>query len=1390
MGSLSTKFLSVLATVSLVACSGGGGGGDGGDEGAAPAQAGSGAGGGSAGGGLPDIVANTVVQTSSSSSETTAPPVQTVSQQDLSSSTSTPALAATAPVRIKGKVINLVHSEVTLTLNGSENLVVSASGASEVPFKFQTQLEVGSPFSVALTTLPESPVIPCQVSGGTGTIAATSEVIVSCAELQSIEVYADSTQLARGTGTFLEAVGIYSFGSLPLTDYVSWSLSNSNGSLLQEFLTGESQGFTDVLASFGGVLGVLTVEITAPSPSSIVITPSSIEGAVGDSFGLSATVLFDDGSIQTLGQEALWTVDDGSGNPTTVATLDTSGYTPLLLAAEQGSGAVNVTFEGVSSSRVFTISAKTVASVEVAPLLLQGNLGATGQLAATAIYDDGTTRTLGSEVVWASGDDAVATVSSTGLVSYVGGGQTAVTANVGPLQAQAQVIVQAASLNSVTIQTVSQALPVDESIDLVAIAVYDDGTSRDVTVDGYWSSADTSKLTVSNGTGTRGRATGVAAGDVDVSFSFDGMSSSEQVTVELVGISSISISPGAPMLAKGIDIQLTATAHFTNGSQIPVTDQCLFSSSDTALGTFLNVAGSYGYLNNVSESNTTASFTVTADCSGTVGSADVVITPATLVSLTLNHSDFVVNTYSQVALKAFGQYDDGGAEDLTDRVVWASSDGAVLHVSSSAGYEGEVTALAQGSATISVSLAGQTASITGTVDDSASESTEIQGNGLTGVYSSVGAWGSGSPDMGQLTEKGMRIDADVNFSWGSGSSPLGVGDDFYIKWTGYIKAPATGAYSIRTLSDDGVRLTLNNIMIINNWTLHGSTWDMATVNLQEGKYYPVELEFFERGGSAVIQLHWVPPGGSLESIPTAQLFSADTDVSYSVELVSIDLTPPIATASAGSSISFWALGIYDDGSSKDISDQVAWSVDNGLLTINQGSPMVGQLNSQGASVVTAALDGKSATTAVTILAPAPSSIVVTGSATMPNSETQSLTAIAHYDSGETTDVTTDVTWTSSQTGFATVDAVGVVTGVGAGSLTISANLGGTTGTLDIEVEDRTLTSLQLSPENLMLSTGVKQTFTVTKSYGDGSTWSASGCAFSVDDGVDVTLGSATGVMEHTSAGPKTVNVTASCEGESVTTSVFLTAATLASIQFDVGSLTLNTGSTYPLKAIGVFSDGASQDISDLVTFTRDDASVLHVANIATGEAGLVTALAEGVGQITAQYQGALSSLLTVTVSDSAPEVADTIGTGLVGSYYGINGWVDSQPDEGNLSFVGQRTDATVNFNWASGAAPMGVGDDFLIRWHGRIKAEETGTYTLGTISDDGVRLTVDSQSIVSNWTFHGATLDTGTIDLVAGAYYDVVLEFFERGGQARIELYWQPPSAGGLVIIPSQNLFE
>lgn len=138
--------------------------------------------------------------------------------------------------------------------------------------------------------------------------------------------------------------------------------------------------------------------------------------------------------------------------------------------------------------------------------------------------------------------------------------------------------------------------------------------------------------------------------------------------------------------------------------------------------------------------------------------------------------------------------------------------------------------------------------------------------GLVGHYFNA-------PDL--TSPKLVRRDARVAFDWGQGSPVPGVirPNHFSVRWTGFFRAPSAGTFTIETLSDDGVRLWLNDVQVIDDWNTHTITQNSTEITLTEGQLVPIKLEYFDDTGRASIMLKAAIAGGNSGVIPASALWS-------------------------------------------------------------------------------------------------------------------------------------------------------------------------------------------------------------------------------------------------------------------------------------------------------------------------------------------------------------------------------------------------------------------------------------------------------------------------------------------------------------------------------------
>jgi YD repeat-containing protein len=117
-------------------------------------------------------------------------------------------------------------------------------------------------------------------------------------------------------------------------------------------------------------------------------------------------------------------------------------------------------------------------------------------------------------------------------------------------------------------------------------------------------------------------------------------------------------------------------------------------------------------------------------------------------------------------------------------------------------------------------------------------------------------------------------DGSVNRDWGAGAPIAGVSaDTFSLRLTGLITFPSTGSYKLRTNSDDGVRVWVNDVLYIDRWTdQSGVDADSFTFNAAAGESRRIRIEYFDNVGGAKLNLQWQGPGMTgFGIVPGAQL---------------------------------------------------------------------------------------------------------------------------------------------------------------------------------------------------------------------------------------------------------------------------------------------------------------------------------------------------------------------------------------------------------------------------------------------------------------------------------------------------------------------------------------
>ena len=270
---------------------------------------------------------------------------------------------------------------------------------------------------------------------------------------------------------------------------------------------------------------------------------------------------------------------------------------------------------------------------------------------------------------------------------------------------------------------------------------------------------------------------------------------------------------------------------------------------------------------------------------------------------------------------------------------------------------------------------------------------------------------------------------------------------------------------------------------------------------------------------------------------TSTTSSGSSQVKNRGSLTQVILTPATASVLVGGTLQFAAYGRRKNGDSTSVS--VVYAATGGTISAD-GLYTAGQTAGPHHVVATQSSGGTlTDTAAVTITTiPVASVTVSPTTASLQVSATRQFTAVTKDSTGNTLTGRV-VTWASSNTAVATVSTSGVVSGMAAGSATITATSETKSGIAAVTATNVPVASVTVSPASASLLVGATQQFTAVSKDSAGNTltgrtvtWASSNTA--------VAMVSASGLATGVASGPATI--TATSEGQSGTAALTITAA--------------------------------------------------------------------------------------------------------------------------------------------------------------------------------------------------------------------------------------------------------
>lgn len=304
---------------------------------------------------------------------------------------------------------------------------------------------------------------------------------------------------------------------------------------------------------------------------------------------------------------------------------------------------------------------------------------------------------------------------------------------------------------------------------------------------------------------------------------------------------SFAVTPATSFVPKNSNIQMKTTGTFSDGSTQDISSLVSWTVDDTSVASINSnglMSNSWTGVSGVKIVNVSAAYL------SQIQTAKITITVATLSSIYVNPGTYTVNPGSTGNVTVTGNFSDGSNLDVTNSVTWSSSDAAVATAN-----QGVVTGVSVGTATLTASYLGRSNTLAVTVSNGSGGGGTILGTGLKADYYDGIAFN---------TFYGTRVDSSVNFAWAGGMNNLGQTAYFSVRWSGQLRAEKSETYTLYTQSDDGVRVYIDGVAVIDNFTLHSSTENTSTTtfNWVADSKHDIVVEYFQNAGTSIMQLKW------------------------------------------------------------------------------------------------------------------------------------------------------------------------------------------------------------------------------------------------------------------------------------------------------------------------------------------------------------------------------------------------------------------------------------------------------------------------------------------------------------------------------------------------------
>lgn len=494
--------------------------------------------------------------------------------------------------------------------------------------------------------------------------------------------------------------------------------------------------------------------VTKPSGTvtGVTIDPKTASLMIGDAVSFTGAVRYSDGT------------SDASGSFTVSPAGILSGGDGSYVAVAEGTATVTYSYSGYSASATAIVSRNgggggsgSLIAVTLNNSVMTLYVGREGALTAVAKYSNGSATDVTAKAIWSSSNTAVATVDATGRIQALKAGVAVISAEVDGIKGSCTVTVEEdVVLSGISLTPPSLSVTEGDSPKSISAKGYwSDGTSKDLTFLGTWSSSNESVASVSGGTVSFG-----SAGSATITCSYQGKSANASVTVSRRQqvTTRIDLNTPAATLSVGETLQIDGTVYCEYPTRTySAKSVCTWSSSNSSVAS-VSSSGLVTARSTGSAVITAANNGVTATCSITVKAA-----PVTYSSLRLNSSTLTMAVggkyYLPGDLRATAVFSDGTTRDVTASVQWSLASNSYVSLSGTTLSANKASGSSKATLTASYTYSGTT--------KSASVSITVTEGGQGEVQSISASPSSVDIAVGGTLSPASRFTVTATFSDGS-----------------------------------------------------------------------------------------------------------------------------------------------------------------------------------------------------------------------------------------------------------------------------------------------------------------------------------------------------------------------------------------------------------------------------------------------------------------------------------------------------------------------------------------------------------------------------------------------------------------------------------------------